>query len=79
MHETDKSLPQLQRPSALRPCAAAEYIGISVGTLNNKRIYGGGPPFIKVGRVILYPTDALDAWLAEQPRYRSTSEYEAAP
>ena len=35
---------------------------ISVGTLRNWRAMRIGPPFIKIGKAILYPVDELDAW-----------------
>jgi len=35
---------------------------ISVGTLRNWRAMRRGPAFLRVGKAILYPTDALDAW-----------------
>lgn len=36
--------------------------GISVGTLRNWRAMRLGPSFVKVGKAVLYPIDALDAW-----------------
>lgn len=36
--------------------------GISVGTLRNWRAMRIGPTFIKIGKTVLYPTDALAAW-----------------
>jgi hypothetical protein len=35
---------------------------ISIGTLRNWRALGIGFPFIKIGKAVLYPVDALDAW-----------------
>lgn len=35
---------------------------VSVGTLRNWRSQRVGPGFIKVGKAILYPLDALEAW-----------------
>ena len=36
--------------------------GVSVGTLRNWRAMRIGPAFIKIGKAVLYPTEALDAW-----------------
>jgi hypothetical protein len=36
--------------------------GISVGTLRNWRAMRIGPDFIKIGKAVLYPIEALDAW-----------------
>jgi predicted DNA-binding transcriptional regulator AlpA len=61
----------------LRTPAAADYLGYAESTLEKKRLSGDGPPFIRLGRVIVYDTRDLDAWLAER-RARSTSEPTAA-
>jgi predicted DNA-binding transcriptional regulator AlpA len=61
----------------LRTPAAADYLGYAESTLEKKRLTGDGPPFIRLGRVIVYDTRDLDAWLARR-RARSTSERPAA-
>ena len=58
----------------LRTPAAADYVGYSESTLEKKRLKGEGPPFIRLGRAIVYDTRDLDAWLAAR-RARSTSEH----
>ncbi|MBV9757131.1 MAG: helix-turn-helix domain-containing protein [Alphaproteobacteria bacterium] len=35
---------------------------VSVGTLRNWRAQRVGPPFIKVGKSVLYPVQGLDEW-----------------
>lgn len=35
---------------------------ITVGTLRNWRAMRIGPPFVKVGKAVLYPSSELDAW-----------------
>lgn len=35
---------------------------ISVGTLRNWRAQRIGPPFIKIGKSVLYPVQTLDEW-----------------
>ncbi len=35
---------------------------ISVGTLRNWRAMRVGPGFVKIGKAVLYPIEALDAW-----------------
>lgn len=35
---------------------------ISVGTLRNWRALRVGPPFIKIGKSVLYPVQGLDEW-----------------
>lgn len=36
--------------------------GVSVGTLRNWRAMKIGPSFLKIGKAVLYPIDALEAW-----------------
>jgi predicted DNA-binding transcriptional regulator AlpA len=57
----------------LRTPAAADYLGYAESTLEKKRVSGNGPPFIRLGRVIVYDTRDLDTWLASR-RQRSTSD-----
>lgn len=52
---------------------AAAYLGLSVAALRNWRIRGGGPVYKKLGRIVRYTQDDLDAWLAERTR-RHTSD-----
>jgi predicted DNA-binding transcriptional regulator AlpA len=61
----------------LRTPKAADYLGYAESTLEKKRLAGDGPPFIRLGRAIVYDTRDLDAWLAAR-RARSTSEPTAA-
>jgi predicted DNA-binding transcriptional regulator AlpA len=60
----------------LRTRAAAHYLGYAESTLEKKRITGEGPPFIRLGRAVVYDTRDLDAWLAAR-RARSTSDHAA--
>jgi predicted DNA-binding transcriptional regulator AlpA len=61
----------------LRTPAAADYLGYSESTLEKKRLTGDGPTFIRLGRVIVYDTRDLDAWLVAR-RATSTSDRPAA-
>ena len=48
----------------LRPDEAARHLGLSPAYLYKLRAKGGGPPFHKIGSVIVYDVDDLDIWLA---------------
>lgn len=48
----------------LNVAQAAEYTGLSVSFLNKRRVYGGGPLYIKVGKRIVYDSADVDSWLA---------------
>lgn len=58
----------------LRNKPAAAYIGWAPSTLAKSRISGNGPPFLKVGKNILYRISDLDEWL-ESKKCFSTSNY----
>ncbi len=59
------------RPRLLTEKQAAPYIGMSCSFLRQSRMNGmrqnrtPGPPFLKIGRKVLYLADDLDAWLLE--------------
>jgi predicted DNA-binding transcriptional regulator AlpA len=66
------SSPQLN--SVLRPKAAAAYTGLAESTLAKGRLYGWGPPFVRLGlRLVGYRLNDLDAWLSSRAR-TSTSD-----
>ena len=56
----------------LRTREAAKLLGLSVSFLNQLRVKGGGPPYAKIRKIVLYnPADLLD-WAKAHIR-RSTS------
>lgn len=52
--------------------------GTPAATLTTLRTRGGGPRFRKFGRSVKYHRDDVEAWIAEHPSQRSTSEQGAA-
>jgi predicted DNA-binding transcriptional regulator AlpA len=52
---------------------AAAYLGISVSMLNKLRLTGNGPPYMKLGRRVLYGLHDLETWAATRKR-NHTSE-----
>jgi len=52
---------------------AAQYLGISASTLSKRRVFGGGPKYLKLGRRVVYDIRDLDTWLAAHRRV-STSD-----
>lgn len=56
---------------------AAPLCGQSVGTLENWRVQGVGPKFIKSGRKVLYDPDDIAEWRKSR-RFQSTTEAESA-
>jgi helix-turn-helix protein len=53
--------------------AAARFLGLAVATLAKMRCMGGGPPFVKAGRRVLYRRSDLIEWLNAR-RVRNTTE-----
>lgn len=47
---------------------AAGFLGLSKQQLDVHRMKGGGPPFHKVGRRVLYSVSDLRAWMASHRR-----------
>jgi hypothetical protein len=78
--ETGEPVPHLgnggkaaKRPR-VRTREAAKYVGSATSTLEKLRIYGGGPPFYRLGpKIVVYDLDDLDEWI-EAGRHRSTSD-----
>lgn len=55
-------------PEYFRPIDVSELMGWSLKTLANYRCEGVGPPYIKVGRSVLYPKVEFYRWLKEKHR-----------
>ena len=58
---------------ALTTDAAAKYLGLSRSCLEKLRVYGGGPRYLKLRRLVRYRHTDLDAWL-DRHVVSSTSE-----
>lgn len=52
---------------------AARFLGMGRRTLQNWRVLGGGPPFLRLGRSIRYSLSDLQKYL-DARRFRSTTE-----
>jgi predicted DNA-binding transcriptional regulator AlpA len=52
----------------IRVQEAAARVGLSKSTLDKLRCFGGGPAYFKLGRAVVYSTEALDDWLAARSR-----------
>ena len=45
---------------------AAAVLGISPGTLENWRVRGYGPPYIKISNLVKYEEGAVYEWIGKQ-------------
>ncbi len=57
--------------------AAADFLSVSIRTLQAWRVRGGGPRYCKIGRAVRYRRADLTAWVEEKTR-ASTSELRRA-
>ncbi len=78
MHGSSSSEPGRSAPSAptvlLTEQAASKHLAVEARTLQQWRVTGSGPPFVRVSRrCVRYRVADLDAWIAERIK-RSTSE-----
>lgn len=53
---------------------AAEFLRLSPRTLEKQRVMGGGPPFRKFGRRVLYSRSELQLW-ADSRSFDNTSQF----
>lgn len=63
-----------QNPDFLKQKEVAAILRKSVAWCERARWEGGGPPFIKVGRNVLYPRDDLMEWLQAHELFTSTTK-----
>ncbi len=59
----------------LKEDEVADRLGYSRKALQAWRAQGRGPKFLKIGRSIRYPEDALVEFMESLTEHRSTSEY----
>jgi predicted DNA-binding transcriptional regulator AlpA len=57
---------------------AAQFLGLSVSTLNKLRLSGNGPQYMKFGRRVLYDLRDLEEWACDHRRSH-TSESPLKP
>ena len=53
----------IESPQLLTQLQAAEILQVELGTLENWRSAGRGPSFVKVGRLVRYRAEDLEAWI----------------
>jgi hypothetical protein len=58
--------------------SAAEFLQVSESWLNKGRVFGYGPPFVKMGRAVRYSLQALEEFKRANT-WGSTAEYESRP
>jgi len=64
----------MRKRALLRTPKAADLLGISPATLAKWRVVGGGPPYFKLGRAVVYDLIELRKWAEERSRASTRSE-----
>lgn len=64
--------PETTRHRLVDENEAADLLGLSKRTLQAWRVRGGGPPFLKLGRLVRYDASALWDW-ATSRQFENTS------
>ncbi len=60
-HEPERKVEYIpNKHRALREKEAADYLGVSVKTLQAWRFYSKGPKYLKIGRAVRYTYEYLD-------------------
>ena len=67
MTRSDRRTPSItQLGELLTPPQVAQRLGVRLVTLADWRFRGRGPRWVRVGRLVRYPSALLEAWLAER-------------
>jgi len=56
-------------PTLLKQTAVAKILCKSTAWLERARWAHYGPPYIKIGRSVVYDAKELEAWINEQPKF----------
>jgi predicted DNA-binding transcriptional regulator AlpA len=65
----------MTRPRLLRTGEVRDQTGIPVATLGWWRHIGEGPPSFKLGkRIVVYPADELERWIARRQKQTTRGE-----
>ncbi len=60
-------------PQLLTQAQLSEMLQIPVRTLEDWRLIGSGPPYIKLGRHVRYSAEAVSLWLSDRQVNRKNS------
>jgi predicted DNA-binding transcriptional regulator AlpA len=55
----------------------AAWRGVSTRTVQRERAMRAGPPFVKVGRAVLYRREAIEQWLLAQEQAQPRAKQSA--
>ncbi len=75
-------MPKTIPPALLTTDQAADYLGIAKTEIAQSRVTGSlsglePPYFIRIGKRVRYPIEALNEWRNNLPQYKTLAEQEA--
>ena len=68
----------MQSPEYLNTKQAAERYGLSGSWPAKLRVFGGGSPYLKLGRRVLYERSSFERWLTSHQRPSTSNQSKAA-
>nr|MDT0250469.1 helix-turn-helix domain-containing protein [Endozoicomonas sp.] len=76
-------MPNSITPALLTTDQAANYLGIAKTEIAQSRVTGSlsglePPYFIRIGKRVRYPIEALNEWRNKQPQFKTLAEQQAA-
>jgi predicted DNA-binding transcriptional regulator AlpA len=67
---------QMHSPEYFNTKQAAQRYGLSASWLSKLRVFGGGSPYLKIGRRVVYERSAFEKWLASHRRASTSARAE---
>ena len=69
--DPEKPLDNTQYQNYLNTQQASQYLQVSTQWLEINRCKGGGPPYIKLSRLVRYKRGDLDEWMIKHRRFNT--------
>jgi hypothetical protein len=70
---------QMQSPEYFNTKQAAQRYGLSASWLSKLRVFGGGSPYLKIGRRVVYERSAFENWLDAHRRHSTSAKAKVLP
>lgn len=74
IHLKNNTLEFITSQQLLNTRQVAQICNVSISKINKLRHFGGGPDFIKIGKLVRYTIEDVEEWL-RQSKFSSTSEF----
>ena len=67
-------VPVINHAALLNQSQVSKFLGTTEKFLEARRVRGGGPPFVRVGRLVRYRPDDLENFIVANIRYSTKQE-----